>query len=890
MSALPTPPSPLPPVRPGAWGRLHALLMPDYNARASLYWWGVVVAGGAVLGACLWSLGRLPWQAWAQVAAASALAVGAGLFPVRVPGTKHSYTAGEIFIFLLMLAMGPAAAVVAAAVEAFVGSWRSSRRWTSRLFSPASATLAMALAGLLLQTGLAALQARGVDGAAVLLAATMVASAAYFFVNALNVSGVMHLKRGERYFQPAGLFSDFRWVGLAYAGSASVATLLYVTWRTQGAGVLLVMVPLLAMLLVTLHYYFRQQEAHVALREASEGVAAREAAMAEREAAAAARHLQELQASERRFHSAFTHASIGMALMDFDGRILQANRALAGLLGETEAGLEQRRFPDLVDAQDRAALEQQLGLAGAHDFESFTREVRCPHPDGSTVWLALNCSFFTEPDANFNPRAAAAPSLPTEAAGAAAGSAVSGRPCLILQAQDVSARRRAEAGLEHLAFHDPLTGLPNRRRFHECLVSALARYKADPRRPWAVMFVDFDRFKLVNDSLGHGAGDDLLQQVARRVQEKLRPSDIVARLGGDEFAILAADIDHERDAVMLAERLMETLRQPFMLGDVELIATASIGITFSSIGYETAEDVLRDADTAMYKAKGAGKARYAIFDNTLHAAVSERLRLEGELRQAIAKGQLAVVYQPVFELGPLPGLGNGRLAGFEALVRWQHPKDGTLAPADFLPVAEESGLMLQLSDFVLHCACHQLRQWQLSDPRLAELTMSINLSAHDLAHPALVARVSRAIIEAGLRPQHLTLELTENILMSHIEGAVAKLDALRRLGVHLAVDDFGTGYSSLSHLSKLPIDSLKIDRSFIAHLQPGSDDAAVVGAIIQLGGSLRKAVVAEGIESASQMAQLRDLGCGFGQGFHMASPLSGVATGEWLREQRGVVH
>jgi diguanylate cyclase (GGDEF)-like protein/PAS domain S-box-containing protein len=846
------------------WRRLHALLMPDYNARASLYWWGVVLAGAAVLGACLWTVGRMPWQGWAQVVAASALAVGAGLFPVRVPGTKNSYTAGEIFIFLLMLVLGPAAAVVAAAVEAFVGSWRSSRRWTSRLFSPASATLAMALAGVLLQAGMAALDARGVGGAAVLLGATMLASAVYFFVNALNVAGVMHLKRGEPYFQPAGLFSDFRWVGLAYAGSASVATLLFFTWRTQGVGVLLVMVPLLAMLLVTLHYYFRQQEAHVALREASEGVAAREAAMAAREAQAAARHLQELQASERRFHSAFTHASIGMALMDFDGRILQANRALAGLLGETEAALEQRRFPDLVEADDRAALEQQLGLAGAHDFESFTREVRCPHPDGSTVWLALHCSFFTEPDA--------------------------ASPCLILQAQDVSARRRAEAGLEHLAFHDPLTGLPNRRRFHECLVSALARYKADPRRPWAVMFVDFDRFKLVNDSLGHSAGDDLLQQVARRVQEKLRPSDIVARLGGDEFAILAADIEHERDAVVLAERLMEALRQPFMLGDVELIATASIGITFSSIGYETAEDVLRDADTAMYKAKGAGKARYAIFDNTLHAAVSERLRLEGELRLAITKGQLAVVYQPVFELGPLPGLGNGRLAGFEALVRWQHPKDGTLAPADFLPVAEESGLMLQLSDFVLHCACHQLRQWQLSDPRLAELTMSINLSAHDLAHPALVARVSRAIVEAGLRPQHLTLELTENILMSHIEGAVAKLDALRRLGVHLAVDDFGTGYSSLSHLSKLPIDSLKIDRSFIAHLQPGSDDAAVVGAIIQLGGSLRKVVVAEGIESASQMAQLRDLGCGYGQGFHMASPLSGVATGEWLREQRGSFH
>jgi diguanylate cyclase (GGDEF)-like protein len=419
----------------------------------------------------------------------------------------------------------------------------------------------------------------------------------------------------------------------------------------------------------------------------------------------------------------------------------------------------------------------------------------------------------------------------------------------------------------------------------ECLDGALQRYKADPRRPWAVMFIDFDRFKLVNDSLGHNAGDQLLLQLARRVQEKLRPSDIVARLGGDEFAILASDIDHERDAVLLTERLMEALRRPFLLGDVELIASASIGITFSAIGYDTAEEVLRDADTAMYKAKHAGKARYALFDTSLHAAVSDRLRLEGELRSAIAKGELSVVYQPVFHLGQV-----GRLAGFEALVRWQHPQDGALLPADFLPIAEESGLMLQLSDFVMHCACRQLRQWQLSDPTLAELTMSINLSAHDLAHPALVARVSRAIVEAGLRPEHLTLELTENILMSHIDNAVATLNELRSLGAQLAVDDFGTGYSSLSHLSKLPIHSLKIDRSFVRDLHRGSDDAAVVSAIIQLGGTLHKAVVAEGIETQAQMDQLRELGCGYGQGFHMAVPLSEMAAGEWLRERRGQVH
>jgi diguanylate cyclase (GGDEF)-like protein/PAS domain S-box-containing protein len=843
--------------------------MPDYNGTAARFWWTAFCGGMLAL---LFCLAQMSWLAWLQVAGATVLAIGAGMFPIRVPGTKIAYAAGEIFIFLLLLVLGPAAAAVAAAAEAFVGSARASKRWTSRLFSPASATLAMLAVSLPLQAGLAALAARGFDSAAVVLAATMAAAALYFLINATLLSGVLQLKRGEAFFQPKGLFSVFRWVGMAYAGSASVATLLFFTWRTQGVGVLLVMVPLLAMLLVTLHFYFRQQESGIALREAGESAAAREAAMAEREAQAAARHLRELQASERRFHSAFTHASIGMALLGFDGRILQANPALATLLGRSEAELLHQPFTAFVDEGERPLLAQQLGLASGRDFEAFSRELRCVHADGSTVWLALNCSFFTEPASEPEPAAEVG----------------AGQPCLILQAQDVSARRRAEAGLQHLAFHDPLTGLPNRRRFQECLVSALSRYQADPRKPWAVMFIDFDRFKLVNDSLGHNAGDALLQQVARRVQEKLRPGDIVARLGGDEFAILVTDIEHERDAVLLAERLMEALHQPFRLGEVELIATASIGITFSAIGYATAEEVLRDADTAMYKAKAGGKARYALFDTSLHAAVSDRLRLEGELRTAIEQEQLVVVYQPVFALRP--GEESGRLTGFEALVRWQHPQDGLLAPAAFLPIAEESGLMLRLSDFVLHCACHLLRQWQQSDPRLAELTMSINLSAHDLAHPSLVARIGRALVEAGLRPQHLTLELTENILMSQIEGVLPTLAALRQLGVRLAVDDFGTGYSSLSHLSKLPIDSLKIDRSFVSQLQPGSDDAAVVSAIIQLGGVLRKAVVAEGIESAAQMAQLRELGCGYGQGFHMAEPLVAQQAGEWLRGRQATLH
>jgi diguanylate cyclase (GGDEF)-like protein/PAS domain S-box-containing protein len=834
--------------------------MPDYNRAAALVWWLGALAGAAAL---LFSLGVVARQGWTTVGhvlLGTLLAVGAGLFPVRVPGTRNSYAAGEIFIFLLLLMHGPAAAALAAAGETFVASMRTSKRWTSRLFGPASAALAMLLAGSLLQVALVHAQ-----GAAADLAAMLLFSALYFLIAATLMSGVLQLKRGEAFFQPGGLISTFRWVGLAYAGSASLAALLFFAWQQQGLGALVVMLPLLALLLVALSLFFKQQEEAVQLREASAAVAEREATLAVREAEAQARHLQELERSERRFHSAFTHASIGMALLAFDGRVLQANRALARLLGRDEATLEAMKADELVLPEERESLRHRLGLSRDKEFEAFATEMRFAHADGSTVWLALHCNFFSDPDA--------------------------AQPCLILQAQDVTARRAAEAGLAHMAFHDGLTGLPNRRRFMECLHGAVSRSRADPRHAWAVMFLDFDRFKLVNDSLGHNAGDELLQQLARRLQEKLRPSDTVARLGGDEFAILAERIEHERDAVLLAERLMDTMKAPFLLGGHELTVTASIGITFSAFGYEQAEDVLRDADTAMYKAKAQGKARFAVFDASLHTAVSQRLRLEGELRQAVQQGQLAVEYQPVFRLRPgQTGPAAHGLTGFEALVRWKHPGGSTMQPSSFLPIAEETGLMLPLTDFVLHCACRQLRQWQLSSPELAELTMSVNLSSHDIAHPALVARVSQAIVEAGLRPEHLTLEITEDILMAHLAGAVDMLAALRRLGVRLAVDDFGTGYSSLAHLSRLPVDSLKIDRSFVQQLEAGSDDAAVVAAIVQLGSTLRKAVVAEGIETAEQAAHLQELGCSLGQGFHLAQPLSEQAAGEWLAARRQPLH
>jgi diguanylate cyclase (GGDEF)-like protein/PAS domain S-box-containing protein len=820
------------------WAALHRALMPDYNRKATVYWWTVVLLGLATVAVSLVRVAAQPQQAWLQTGLGVLIAMGAGFFPVRIPRSKSAVGTGEIFIFLLLLLHGPGAAALAAAGEGAVGAWRMSRRWTSRIATPAMAALAMYSVG----SGLQMLLDRVAANAGLLMVLTMVFALAYWVANTLLVLAVPQLKRSER-LKAADLFAAFGWIGIAYAGSAAVAALLYLTYRQSGVGVLMAMVPVLGMMLATLHYFFREQEAAEAVRLAG-------AEADERERELAQRHVRELEASERRFHSAFTHASIGMALLSFEGHILQANPALRSLLGRSGEELLQQRFQDLALDEDRGALETQLGLVDGHEFEGFALELRCRHSAGEAVWVAAHCSFFSEPGAS--------------------------SPCLILQVQDITARRKAEAGLHHIAFHDALTGLPNRRRFHEMLARAVASAVADPQQSYAVMFLDFDRFKLINDSLGHSAGDEFLIQVSRRICESLRPQDVVARLGGDEFAVLVRGLEHEGVAVSLADRMMDALRQPFLVANTELMTSASIGITFSALGYTNPEDVLRDADTAMYKAKGAGKARYALFDASLHTEVADRLRLEGDLRRAIDEGRLMVAYQPVCELA------SGRISGYEALVRWQHPTDGALSPASFLPIAEEAGLMLRLTDFVLHCACRQLHKWHGLDPAHAELTINVNVSGHDIAHAAFVARVTRAIVESGLHPRHLCLELTEDILMSRLEGALPVLGELQRLGVALAIDDFGTGYSSLSHLSSLPIDCLKIDRSFVSRLEAGTKEAAVVRSIVLLGSSLGKAVVAEGIETPSQLEQLREMGCRYGQGFLLAEPLAAAQAEQLL--------
>ena len=817
------------------WLRLHRALMPDYNRQAALYWWVMVLLGATILAYTLHMLLALPLVDLLQVGAGAGIAMLAGFFPVRVPRSKNSFAAGEIFIFLLLLLNGPAAATLAAAGEGLIGSWRTSKRWTSRIASPAMACVAMFSVGTLLHAVIGASKTQGWYSAALLLVATMLCAVLYFVLNTALITAVPYLKRNQ---WPAlrEMFGSFGWVGITFAGSASIACLLFLTFQQTGLGVLMAAAPIIAMLLSTLHYFFRQQESDEAARKSRLDAA-------EREAELAAHHVRALEVSERRFHSAFTHASIGMALVSFDARVLQVNAALCALLGVADAtSVTQHPFGEFIDPEYAGVLNDRLMQLNSHQVVSFTVELRLRHREGLEVWAAVHGSLFSEVDST--------------------------SPCLILQVQDITARRQAEAGLHHIAFHDSLTGLPNRRRFHEHLVQALARVQTEPQRQFGLMFLDFDRFKLINDSLGHAVGDEFLIAVAGRIQHQVRPGDIVARLGGDEFAILAEDLNDQRYAVTLADRLLEALRQPFQIAGTEITTSASIGITFSGMGYATPADMLRDADTAMYKAKTSGKARYALFDTALHTEVSQRLRLEGDLRRALATGQLSVAYQPLFDLT------TERITGFEALARWDHPELGLVSPLTFIGVAEDAGLMVPLTDFMLRSACRQLHEWQQRHACHARLNMHVNVSGNDIAHPAFVARVTAALVDAGLQSQHLTLELTENILMTRLEAALPMLKELRGLGVCLSVDDFGTGYSSLQHLSSLPVNSLKIDRAFISEMTSDSNESAVVRAVIMLGKSLGKAIIAEGIETEDQLEQLRQMGCQAGQGYHLSRPLA----------------
>jgi diguanylate cyclase (GGDEF)-like protein/PAS domain S-box-containing protein len=443
--------------------------------------------------------------------------------------------------------------------------------------------------------------------------------------------------------------------------------------------------------------------------------------------------------------------------------------------------------------------------------------------------------------------------------------------------RDLTQQRLDASKLHRRAFYDDLTNLPNRAWFRERVTDAIARVKRQPDYLFALLLLDLDRFKVINDSLGHLIGDQLLNAVATRLVNASRTIDTVARLGGDEFAIVLENLRSEEEALKVAQRIHQDLSVPFFLDGQEVFTNASVGIVLSSVGYEHLEELVRDADIAMYRAKANGRGCYQVFDTTMREQVMANSHLESELRRAIERQGLTVYYQPIISLH------TQKIKGFEALVRWQHPKRGMIPAADFIPLAEESGLCVLIDRWVLQESCRQLKKWQNQYPEMPAVTISVNLSGKQFLQPKLVEYVAQTLTETDLEPCCLTLEITESTLIEKPEAAIITLEKLKTLGIGLSLDDFGTGYSSLSYIQRFPVDSLKIDRSFISKIDTDSDSLEIVRVIALLGLTLNMDVVAEGIENATQMDLLQQLQCEHGQGYFFAKPLPATEAELWLK-------
>ena len=447
--------------------------------------------------------------------------------------------------------------------------------------------------------------------------------------------------------------------------------------------------------------------------------------------------------------------------------------------------------------------------------------------------------------------------------------------------QQITVRQQVEQQLIKDALHDGLTKLPNRNLLMDRIERSLEQTKRNPNYLFAILFLDLDRFKSINDSQGHLVGDKLLIAVAEVLNQDLREVDTLARLGGDEFVILLDNIHHLTDAIEVSNRINRRLRSPFTLERQTVFTSASIGIALSSTGYSDSAQILRDADIAMYRAKAKGKARYEVFDQEMYLETLKTIELESDLRLALKQNQFTLYYQPLISLE------NNTLAGFEALIRWQHPEKGFISPLDFIPVAEDTGLIVQIGDWVLKEACQQLRIWQQQFTAISNIDsmkISINVASQQLQEPNFIEKIDKILARTGLNPNCLRLEITERALIDSKDNTNQTLAEIKRRGIKLSIDDFGTGYSSLSYLSRLPIDNLKVDRSFVKNINSNPESLEIVKTIITLAQTLNMDAIAEGIETSEQRDRLKALGCEYAQGYLFSKPLSveDVETSRWL--------
>jgi diguanylate cyclase (GGDEF)-like protein/PAS domain S-box-containing protein len=565
---------------------------------------------------------------------------------------------------------------------------------------------------------------------------------------------------------------------------------------------------------------------------------------------------RERRLAEERFRLGFERGAIGMAMLEIDHTMSRVNPALCELVGVSESELLGRDINLLVHPHDQRPSGSPLPQMFSGETDNVRSELRLIRCDGATIWTLVDTAAVRGPD------------------GAVA--------YLFVQLQDITDRKRSESALEMQALHDSLTGLPNRLALERRLCHALERAQLHDSR-LAVYFIDVDQFKLVNDGLGHVAGDKLLVEIGMRLARGIRSEDTVARFGGDEFVVICEDVVDSTEAELFGERILAMLDEPVTVSGRGLHLTVSCGIAIVD-GASSAEEALRDADAAMYHAKEKGRARVELFDEGLRRAVRQRFDTEQALRLALERDELFVAYQPILNIS------TGELVGVEALVRWMHPERGLLSPAEFIPTAEESGLIVPLGEHVLDLSLAQIVRWRHDLPGCEDLWVSVNLASRQLSVGDPVALCQRMLARNGAPTAALHLELTETMVMADVENSITRLAELNALGVTLAIDDFGTGYSSLSYLSRLPVGLLKVDRSLVENLgsDQGRGNSEIFRAIVLLGKGLGVEVCAEGVEEAEQLAELVAFGCELGQGYLWARPLIAPAFESWVAERRAV--
>jgi len=562
---------------------------------------------------------------------------------------------------------------------------------------------------------------------------------------------------------------------------------------------------------------------------------------------------ERLRISERRYQDLYDNTPDIYFTITDDGTLYSVNRFGAAYLGYTKDQLLYLPVWDLIHPDDRDLLKEQVGNIFRRELKSASLEFRVLRKDGSEVWVEERANLSQDK--------------------------INGRSELRIVCRDITAQKKLEAQLKFDAFHDGLSGLPNRALFLDRVQRSLGRVERHKKYMFAVLFLDLDGFKTVNDSLGHGAGDELLIVIAERMQKYLRPGDSIARLGGDEFTILLDDLRDISDATRFAERIQEEVARSVRIGDTDVTTSVSIGIASSTSHYKSPYAILRDADTAMYRAKELGKARFALFDQSMHTEVVRRLGLEHELRMAVKQQQFEVFYQPVVNLR------SGAIVSAETLLRWRHPFRGILAPEEFLQALEETGGIVKVGEWMLDSIYKQAKLWREQFAFTTPLAYSINLSTRQLMQPGLAEYIDKLIQDAGQDQLPLRLELSEDLVTQNAESLTAILVKLRELSVQLNIDNFGCGTSSVSRLHRLPISGLKVGRSFVDGAKPGSQEMAVIRTILAIAGQIGVNVVAVGIQTKEQLDLFMEAGCELGQGHYFSAPVEALQFGRLLDEQ-----